>query len=251
MNKSESKFILPPFINTKTVVPGGTIGGGPAGLIPLVFHSTLEDENSITTPSKGPAMLLTGSPLSFGTGRFGDGLQGVTNKGAQFNPVDYWATNDEGAIGFWIVPGANFLSQYNEIIGARSGGGSTPEFHVRLFSPDSLNVVFSETGVADYFNSSISASSVLSVGVPAHIQVTWNRNGIQAGANTYEVRVDNVLVMSSTSAFPSITWPAADVNYHLANIAPLSTSYFRGVLDNVKFYQTDKNDASDKDTEFA
>ena len=213
----------------------------------LVFHTKAGSDAEWTSPVVGTSATKVGTP-TYSTGKFGDGTDGVASAMWRKNPIDYFANNDRGSIGFWYVPGSGFTGLNNWLVYWRPGSGGDPEIQIR-FLGTSFNVAFSRTGVTDYFNSSVTASTYFTVGVPAHIGFSWDISGIGAGSNKFEVYVDNSLIMSSSSSFVSANWAVSDSISGFLNNGVIATNYLRGVMDNIKIYDVARQDWSDKDTE--
>jgi len=216
----------------------------------LVGQWTVGSDAEITTPAFGSVVSAKNGTPTYVDGKFGNGMActssgdyarltiggGFTN--ADAGTIEYWwrktTTNPNGYIGHTgdITAGTDLRVLIVAYTGDLTfqfyyGGGSVLHSHVESY-----------TGFAD--------------GEWVHLAITWNRLGIAGGSDTSRFYVNGVAVSTSTATVASWSMPVGWY-YTFGNAsdgtAPISANA-NSYVDNLKIYQVEKTDYSDRFIEF-
>lgn len=203
--------------------------------------------DEIISPELGSAG--TSVNLTFEAAKFGNGFRCDANgEYATFQTIDL-VGKQQGMIGVWLktdfnvtngVPQSGSTSAY--IVQSYNGGNGIGV----LFHASGINFIYWYGGTARIL---IDNTSDWLAGTWKYILVVWDTAGIEGGADTMRIYVDDAMTANGSGVLGA---PGAWQNIFVFGCSWAFTSPARGVLDNPKIYETSEffQDAIDyKDTE--
>jgi len=219
----------------------------------LSLWSKTEDVASITNPEVGPPGTILNSP-TFPVGKFGRGV-GMDYAGSVFNGVyhalPYPAFNtDLGCFEVWVKP-VGFSIVDSKSVGGPNGAYSIFEWKVPGSGGHYVYVRFHTTNGLEWLNGAADQwiSVIAAIDIPdgtwAHLAFTWDRS--------HATKKQRVFFNGIEVASRNVAWAAATDSstreFRVGYGNEGGNVWWEGVLDNYKFWDYQKLDFSDRNTE--
>jgi len=215
----------------------------------LVLWNKLGSENEVLNSEVGENGILVGNGHNYEPAKFGNGyVRTDINSYVKFPASVLEARREKGTIEFWVVPkvskprpfhyGAFMLVGYgincsNALAFVRWGDGVTGRGISGGVNFD--GTIHKTPDEAQQFEAT--------VGVPFHIALVWDVNGIDGTSETIRLYRDGVVIGTSSD-----TWNANATNsydHFFIGTGPDDEAFNKYIMDNIKVWDYAKTDFSD------
>ncbi|MEW6220828.1 MAG: PKD domain-containing protein [Thermodesulfobacteriota bacterium] len=244
-----STWLLGMWVVCSWWMPAGLDAGSPG----VVFWNRLGSDAEVTTSAIGARGTIVGSQYAYEPARHGRGyIRKAVGQYVRFPASILTPLRQRGALALWVTSKVPSPVPYQYgifgLVGAPYGHYGVPrDAHIGLYWGDTV------TGrglMGSVFFGGQQATTppepeqfVAQVGVPFHVAMAWDINGIDGSADTVRLYRDGALVSSSTG-----TWdPAGKVMYDIIlGYGPDGGGYDKFISDNLVIWNYAKTDFSDR-----
>jgi len=217
----------------------------------LVMWNKLGSVTEIQNSEIGENGNIIGSDYAFEPGQYGNGYVRIANgsNAVHFPDTILQGLKNQGSIELWINPKVNNPVAFSYGVFPLIGDVFGTNSHVYLAWGDITSgtgiyggVNFDGTG---HFTPSESSQFVATPGVPFHVAISWDVDGIDGTTNTIRIYRDGALIGTSDEV-----WDANDTstNYDgfLLGKGPDSEGFDKYIVDNIKVWNYAKINFSDR-----
>lgn len=215
----------------------------------VVLWNKLGSLTEVTHSEVGLSGSISGNSYAFEPGKFGNGYVRKANwNWLEFPGSVLFNLAQRGTVAMWITPKVTQPQPYNYgVFGLLGHPYSGQQESMIIYWGDGVTGqgIFGGVPSAGLSTPNESQQFVAKIGVPFHVALSWDINGINGSTDTLRVYRDGQIVGKSTSHWNPASIPAAGFIVG-AGAESDGNSYDKYITDNLVVWDYAKNDFSDR-----